>query len=93
LVFELRERRKGHAIQRWRVSRSIVADVSGHHGCVSPTPFPSLRMLRVRRFEPWLGVFRVLLRRNIASCRAPKLTLSFFLHISAAIDGLNFASL
>ena len=46
-----------------------------------------------RRFEPWVGVFPVLLRRNIASCRAPKLALSFFLHISAAIAGLSFASL
>jgi hypothetical protein len=53
----------------------------------------SFRLLRVRRFEPWLGVFPVLLRRNIASCRAPKLALSFFLHISAAIAGLSFASL
>jgi hypothetical protein len=53
----------------------------------------ALRMLRVRRFEPWPGVFGVLLRRNMASCRAPKLALSFFLHISAAIGGLNSASL
>jgi hypothetical protein len=47
----------------------------------------------LQRFEPWLDVFRVLLRRNVPSCRAPKLMLSFFLHISAAIGGLSFASL
>jgi hypothetical protein len=50
-------------------------------------------MLRFRRFEPWLALFPVLLRGNIASCRAPKLALSFFLHISAAIGGLSFAPL
>src|ERR1700686_3736394 len=53
----------------------------------------SFRLLRVRGFEPGLGVFPVLLRLNLASCRAPKLALSFFLHISAAIAGLSFASL
>jgi hypothetical protein len=53
----------------------------------------SFRLLRVRRFEPGLGVFPVMLRRNIASCRAAKSALSFFLHISAAIGGLSFAPL
>jgi hypothetical protein len=49
---------------------------------------PALRMLRVRHFEPR----RMLLWRNITSRPAPKLALSFFLHISAAIGGLNLAS-
>jgi len=53
----------------------------------------AVRMLLFRRFELRLGLCPVLLRGNIATCRAPKLVLSFFLHISAAIGGLSFAPL